>query len=531
MTGGRGSRVENAAVDLLLHRVEPQLDALAVQLNLQTGGSTPAEKASSLWKAAESAGGTVLADLDELMRQQQNNPDLLPDYWLFVSRASGENDDAACQIFFDNLVKKLRVRQVVPAQGDARHLDSINRQQPDLWSPWSLRAMQRCRVLVCLHSKNYFSNPYCGKVWAAFLNRLEAQFGYQFRVGDPPPLIVPVAWGPPDERFILPRVARDIPDPLSFDDEYVQKGLLFIQKRAQANRDDYPFRYEMLLDKLAGHIAAIANAQPLAEDADIPPLARLTNPFRQPPGEHPAEEEQPGSYARFVVFAATNQSPYDISGLRDVSCYGPSPQKWRPYHPQSMERVEYTVSVCATAAGRTADFIPLDEEFRHALRSAALKQEPIIVLCDPWTAQSRIYDRYERAYDDAEAPGSRILVCRNGEDSETTKNWNKLRSTIVKLAFPLKYLSFWPARFRDDVRLERFRDELTEAIVAAHNQTLTDAPSPAPLMGLSFIRPQNVGVPSPATDPDAVPVRAAFKSGLEAIPQPRVQSPSGGPSA
>jgi FxsC-like protein len=521
MTGGRGSRVADEAISLLSKSNQPQIDALRLRLDLPTGGlpsdAPPASRVAELWEDARKAGGTTLAILDDLVREQQRKP--APVYGLYVTRAFGENDQSLYQTFFDRLASKLQQAGVFP-QGDLRHLDAINPREPDVWSPWSLRAMERCSILICLYSKDYFSNPHCGKIWAGFLQRLKSQLGYDVDSGNSTPLILPILWDPPEENPpILPRVARNIQDrSQAFDAEYRQKGLLFIQKQARAKRDDYEAKYEQILDILAAQIGAAIQQDQLTEE-EVPSLADLPDVFRQGPSQLNAGVP----YARFVFFAATRKQ---ISGLRDPASYGDEPKQWRPYYPQSSEAIEWTTFDSAHTAGRTADVVRFDDNFLATLHSADRNGEPIIVLADPWTTHSRIYQRYEEDYDSAELPGSRFLICRNADDAETKTNWNILRHTLVKTAFRRKYEA---GRVREIVSFDQFREELANAILSAHKHILDAVEDPRVASGLTFVRPGNIGQHQPLNGEISEPVRTATSDRITSIAQPRVQAPVGGP--
>ena len=522
MTGGRGSRVEDEAIGLLSRSTQVQVDELRLRLRLQpstlTGDAPSASRVAELWEDARKAGGTKLAELDEWVRKQQAKP--YPVYWLYVSRAIGENDTSVYQSFFDRLASNLQDKGACP-QGDLRYLDGVNPQEPDVWSPWSLQAMQKCRILICLYSKNYFNNPYCGKVWGAYLQRLKSQLGYEITSDQSPPLIFPILWGPPEENPpILPRVARNLPDRNeALQTEYREKGLLFIQKQARAKRNDYEARYDAILNILSAQIKETIQEHRLEDDFDIPPLATIPDVFRQVP----LQSNDGVPYARFVFFAATKN---EISGLRDPASYGDDPKQWRPFYPDSKLTVEWTTFTSAHAAGRTADVVRLDDRFLATLRSADKNGEPIIVLADPWTTHSGIYATYVRDYDGAELPGSRVLVCRNEHDLETSSFWPILRKTLVETAFRLKYQAGRP---QEIVSSDQFNQELANAILSAHTQILNEAPAPRVASGLQFVRPGNIGEHQPVNSTIPGPIRTVEGDGINSIAQPRVQAPIGGP--
>jgi FxsC-like protein len=520
-----GSPAERTARELLPKTTQAQIDALRWQLNLPPETSPreapPATRQSELWSDAQRVGGTCLAKLEELLCRQIDRP--APTYWLYVSCATGTKNTAAYQYFFERLTVKLRARGICRDE-DLRHLDLITSPDPIKWESWSLRAMQECRILLCLYTREYFDGSYCGRVWGAFLDRLEAQFGFRSPAGSPPPLIIPILWGPPEENpGILPRVVRSVPVPeFRFDPEYRDKGLFFLQKLTRAKRDGYEQRYDAILEAIAEQVQAEARLHALESDPDIAPLLDISDVF------HQAADEPGGStrYARFVFLVATKQS---ISYLREAECYGDEPEHWRPYFPSSDEALQSIVVLCARELHKTAYVIRLDGAFLATLRSADRSGEPIIVIADPWTVYTRQFSTFEQDYDSAQLSYSRLLVCWNDKDAETKKEWPKLREILKTRAFPTKYNSVFPQAIRDEViSPEQFRRELTEAILSSQGQSLDEVKDPKVATGHAFLRPSVLGSrPSPQDAPPGS-VRVAGTDSGSFISRPQMRGPDGG---
>jgi FxsC-like protein len=526
----RGSPAENAARGLLRLSTVAQMDDLRFRLNLSLETSSreaaPASQQLELWLAAKAAGGTRLADLDELLCEQQGKH--APAYWLNVSCATGEKDATEYERFFSRLCAKLKARGICPNE-DLRHLDLIRSPDPIDWPSWSLRAMQECRVLLCLYTRDYFDGTYCGKIWGAFLDRLKAELGLDLSAGNPPPLIIPILWGPPEENpDILPRVVRTVPVPqFTFDPEYQDRGLLFLQKLAVAKREGYEMRYDAVLDAIADQVQAEVQLHALHRDLDIPPLSEILDVFHEAPSGPGTAVSGTAPYARFVFFVATKQR---ISVIRDPASYGNEPEHWRPYSPQSEDILQWTAMSCSRELGRTAWVICLDSAFLDNLRSADRRGEPIIVIADPWTIHARIYSTYEQDYDSAQLSCTRLLVCWNDKDGETSKHWSKLRETLKKSAFPAKYSSVYPEKIREEVvSWEQFKREVTTAILSSHAQILDEVKDQRVATGHPFLRPPNLGTSPSNEDAPPEPVRIARTDPVRFISLPQMQGPVGGP--
>src|SRR5712691_5549675 len=112
--------------------------------------------------------------------------------------------------------------------------------------------MQQCRALVCLFSKPYFSSLYCGKVWRAFRQRLEAAAG----AGPLPPLIFPVLWkGALDLPLIRPRAVEDLQLPdLTAAPPYNEGGVRALLQQAMAGRDNSRQVYDEFVGTLASQV-------------------------------------------------------------------------------------------------------------------------------------------------------------------------------------------------------------------------------------------------------------------------------------
>jgi hypothetical protein len=160
-------------------------------------GATDAECGSKIWDLLQRRGGTALAELELLLRDQQAvRPELR--YLLYVSRGERERNDPWCEV----LLHDLQARLLLP-DCELRYLDEGTQEDPTVWWPWSLLAMRRAQALICLYTRSFFRDPYCGRVWRAFSDKL----------GELPQAerIFPLQWGPEtDNPEIPPRITQEV---------------------------------------------------------------------------------------------------------------------------------------------------------------------------------------------------------------------------------------------------------------------------------------------------------------------------------
>jgi FxsC-like protein len=509
---------EQIAYDLLCKSNEPQIDDLCLRLGISVSAiptTLPiATRYRHVWDIVKNEGGTGLAILEEQVRKQQKKPQAA--YGLYVSRANADEDDPLSSAFFQNLGLSLQRKGLFQAT-DIRYLDRINVQEPEVWWPWSLRAMQQSKILLCLYTKEYFSTPYCGQIWSAFLGRLREHFGHY------PPLILPLLWGPPgDNPSILPRVARTIEFAHEeFGATYCEKGLKFIQKWSA--RDEYMTTYDAIVEKLATKIVNLTNKYPISVETNIPPLKDIPNAFKEFIANNEEREEVDADYAKFVFIAATRD---EIRGLRTPGPYGVDHKQWMPYHPHSKEHVERTTQKAAAEARRTYDVIRLDENFVTGLQWADSNKEVIVILVDPWTIQlGGSYLTYAKQYDDNDLPNSKLLVCWNNQDDDTSRQTRHLQRTLQK-TFERKMRTLGTEVYQGDIgSIDQLRRELARALLSSRRHIVDEAEEPRMAQGVPFHRPASI---SERTNHADIEVRRAEDERFPRLNQPVVEGPLGG---
>ncbi len=527
MNSIRACQAESETVDLFNRSVDGQLDEICLKLDLPqeniSAGATRAKRIRDIWDLAQKRGGATLAELEDIARAQQGMSE--PLYWLYLSFSEMERKDIHCRTFFGDLTSRLRAKLGVPTR-DLRYFDEGNSQDSEVWSPWSLRAMQQCQVLVCLYSKAFFGSRYCGRVWSAFLARLKAQqaaSGY----GRIAPLILPVFWTSPAENagVLLPRVARDLEiDHAEFGAEYRELGLRFLVEHRE--RDDFRLAYESFLDSFSARLIHNVASWPLRADLEVLPLTQTKSLFYQAfGGTRPAEKG--AQYAKFVYVAARKA---EIEELRRPEAYDEEPDGWRPYHPLSQERLGVMSAQVASAEGMIPVGIPLNSDFLASVRSAEANGNIIMVLVDPWTIQLADYGKYIHEYDGVQFSRSTVLICWNEEDAETISARGNLSQTLETVFYRTSRASS-PERFRNAIgTITQLRQELADALLRVRRQIVDETPHPMTARGQPFIRPQGLGPPPQSAAIQLPPARRAESGDPALFRQPRIEGPSGGTS-
>ena len=515
------NRYSSGLIDSIIQSNHSQLDIVYTKLmNESQIGVVPrypeaATRATEIFTRAKEAGGATLALLEEFVCETQAKP--VPTYNLYMSCSEADREDKYCENFFNVLTKKLYPGDE-HAKKCIRYFDLGNPEQPDAWSPWSLRAMQECQVLVCLCSKKYFNSLYCGQVWSAFLNRTRNNF----KENDPPPqLIFPVRWIPIDEdQYVPPRVVRELNFAhKDFGELYYEKGLRYLIQLYEAGREKK--EYLTFLEKFSERIADSIKKYRLPVDNTIPALQDIKTEFYKSVEDNQAEEQKGADCAKFVFVAAKSD---EISALRRSDSYGNDSKDWRPYHPVCRKSVGQVSLRAAEDAEVDEELIPLDKDFIKNIRSAVDKENIILVLVDPWSIRLPEYTKYMKEYDAADVRNCTVFVCWNNNDRET-RDVSRALWASIEMVFRTKLKSARIDRFRDRVEtVSQLHQELLDAIFKVREEIKNRAENPRKATGLHFNKPECIGSEQ-AHEVKGVDTGQTIESdrqGVAHVPQPRI---------
>src|SRR5882672_9959156 len=414
---------------LLDNATDAQLDEVWATLGLSIKelprDAAVSTKGLELRKRAAERGGETLADLEELLWEQQNRPEMpeetRPTYWLYFSCSEKERADNACQQFFADLTERLRVHLAARGHsftGEIRFFDERNLESPEKWPPWSLRAIRQCRVVVCLFSKSYFQDEYCGQVWTAFSERVKA-CQEQKRLSFPPPVIVPILWKSAEElrSFLLPAVARKL-TALSPPPPRNEMGIHSLLQMAAADRDGAGQVYKDTLDEVARKIVTLSVENPLQPAPVIPRLNDVRPAFHRFDDPEKKENLKGIDIARFVIMAGRKEEMVTVRGEPDADAYDTDPERWCPYFPPDEVRFSLVASREANKLDMTAYYVAPGPQLAGAIDQYAANSNVIVGLVDPWTLQLPPYGAYAKACYEKLLKIGAILLCWN-TDPET----------------------------------------------------------------------------------------------------------------
>ena len=286
-----------------------------------------------------------------------------------------------------------------------------------LWRRSLARELATCRVFVPLYNRAYFTSPNCGKEWAVFRAR---QMAHVAQTGVPNEAVLPVIWKPPR--------AEELPDfasamqmaRLSVSDAYFERGLYeLIRLDRDREYTNVVLRFAERLDETARSCAPPTG--PLADYDTVRPLF----PDAADPG---------GADRRFrITVAAPDVSSTPPGRNRDY--YGPQPEDWCPYHPDSTVPLARRAEDVARGLGYTpivsalTHFSPELQPVPAAPAASAVPDGPGVLLVDPWIAHTLSSGTVAQV-DRCRKEWIRVLVPWSCSDRQTTEQATALRSLL-----------------------------------------------------------------------------------------------------
>jgi FxsC-like protein len=304
------------------------------------------------------------------------------------SRFQPEVSDRWVNQFFNDL------RQDVGHTMGVSNPGFMDRQIP-VGTEWSDRlkiALSNCRIFVALFSPAYFESDYCGREWAAFQRRCQAQALGQ----NPPSAIIPAFWVPM-ELDELPSSVHSMQNlPPGFPESYTAEGLYGIMKLSRYRED-----YEETVLRLARLIKERATECDLmASPASA--LETLQSPFT---------ETSAGSKRPVVRLIVAAQQLDQLPHGRDAYYYGRTAQEWMPYrnHDHMVPIGAYAEEVL-DEMGHGSVLDSIDDAAQD------LPEEPGVLMVDPWAAKDPVIGKRLRQMDREPV---NVLAPFNSEDHET----------------------------------------------------------------------------------------------------------------
>ena len=338
----------------------------------------------------------------------------MTDYWFFVSHARA--DKPFPTQFFNDLTDEVR-RRGGPAQGGFFDEQSI--ETGEEWQTRMQDALQGSRVLVTLQSPQCFNSAYCGWEWSIFRERQNQFVAKTPSVTRRPPIIVPIQWIPValDEMPHEPKEVQ-FSDP-GFPAEYAEKGLEYLLR---LSRD----AYTKVVIQLAVRIVSLAKEHQLPPLDDFPPYSQISNPFR--PSPLVAGGSGGPRRVRFV-FAVAKQ--VEMAALRadGLEAYGDESDQWKPYFP-ARDEVGLLAQNVATAEKLMFEMVELDEKLPDRVTETEAKNNILLLVVDPWTAQLKDYQKVLGVYDTHLSRNSTVVIPWNMADGELQKAQSSVEAAL-----------------------------------------------------------------------------------------------------
>lgn len=274
-----------------------------------------------------------------------------------------------------------------------------------VWPDHLTDALANCRVFVALFSPDYFTSEYCGKEWAAFLERLD-RFG---KGRDRPRAIIPAWWTPMSLQELPPSLHVMQNTQPEFPPAYTAEGLYGIMKLGR-----YRQQYKETVFRLANIIKDRA-AECALPSYEISDLESLPNPFA---AERPRVARRPP-----VRLSVAAQSLHELPPDRDAYYYGRTAREWTPYRSQDDPTpIGAYAEQILSGLGHESAVGSIDEPAPEPVDS------PAILLVDPWATRDPIIaDRLRKIDHDHPV---HLLAPFNSDDHQTTAATDGLHESL-----------------------------------------------------------------------------------------------------
>ncbi len=319
------------------------------------------------------------------------------------------------------------------------------------WPEHLAEALAGCRVFIALLSPAYFTSEYCGKEWAAFVERASS--------GDPRhSAIIPALWTRmgdeelPESLRSMQYTAPEFPAP------YTTEGFYGIMKLGR-----YREHYKQTVLQLARIIKETAAATNLPTGT-IPDFDSLANPF----ADHQREVHKP---IRLTVAAHRLDR---LPPPRDAYYYGRTMTEWTPYRsPINMTPIAVQAEQMLANLGHEPIVESIDAP-------GEITDAPVVLLVDPWVVRDPAIGNRLRQLD--EVPVN-VLAPFNSDDAQTVEDDADLKTGLREVLGRSQELNGSDGHVPDD---RAFRAALPKAAAEATARYFRTAkvhpPTTAPTM-------------------------------------------------
>ncbi|MEU0031136.1 FxsC protein [Streptomyces sp. NPDC006335] len=330
------------------------------------------------------------------------------------SRVFGPDPDRPVFEFFDDLSRAVARVLDVP-QVAAGFVERAGATLAE-----SQRALATCQVFVPLYSPRYFTDPVCGRQWAAFRRRAGAGF---------PGSVVPVLWTPRRAAAALPLAVLDVPVELGPPEPHEASSAAADEKERYEDGGIYQLLdvdedgqvYRRILERLARRVAVAARTSP-APPVHAGEVVAVADAFAVPP---------PRPVLRLTVLAPQGDR---LPPGRDADAYGPLPTDWRPYRSAGEAPVAVQMAEVARNLGFSPESVPFEKAYGEFV-SPGPGPAPWVLVIDAWTlSDPRLAERV-RDIDAAGRPWVAVLAVLALDEEQTRQHEERLRA-LLRAALP-----------------------------------------------------------------------------------------------
>jgi TIR domain-containing protein len=332
---------------------------------------------------------------------QSANP---PVFFVSYARADVEYEAFRTEMktFVDELSARVATKLTRPIK-DLAFFDSTTIEVGDVWPDELAEGLKTSHVGLALYTPNYFTRPWCGKEFQAFLNRRQAA---QKASG-----IVPVLW---TKCTTLPKAVEEYQyEDAAFPPEYVQVGM----QRLLRLKAVYALQYDQAVEAVADRIVKSAADQsrrlsPMPSlDLDALPSAWDESVAANP------ESHKEGSVSK-TCFVFVSRAGWD----------------WEPYS-AAEGRIGAVAQRISGELGLRYEEIKYDATLKTKLEETNKSRVPTVIFGDPSSLLDKTYAKPMQDYDNQYLLNCATLVPWDEPSRQAGENdnrWIHIRTNVCR---------------------------------------------------------------------------------------------------
>lgn len=371
---------------------------------------------------------------------------MVSDYWFFLSYARLDAGERYVPEFCESVAAEVARQAALRSQVEEvafRDLDNI--ELGDEWPEALTDALRTSRTLLCLCSTAYFQSPMCGKEFAFFRSLGTHTAAPSETQPRPAPRIIPILWDPLDRiKSQMPEAIRALQfSQSSLGEPYASKGARALLYRGRTNPDFLAFR-----DRLAEIIVSRGSELgPRSDPTRLQGLEHIENAFAPSPAREPGTAPSDGGGsaqtlgARTAKFAYVVASRSELVGVKDVLHGYPAEGgwAWEPFHPDDDSTLGLVAQQAALSAKAYLRELPLTDDFIAQLEEAERTNTVVVVLVDPWTLRTAVFNDHLRTFNGRLFINSVVVIVWNDRDDETARRRAELED-VTRQVFDRHFL-------------------------------------------------------------------------------------------